>query len=86
MPSPATSAASLVTNRTASFSIASNAVQPATPACQAGEKAVGGGYTTSGFILQLTSAPSSDGASWQFILGNLGDSTATGTAYAVCVK
>lgn len=86
LPSPASSAASLVTVRTTSFSIGGGAGQQVSPACQSGEKAVSGGYSTNAAVLSASSAPSSDGASWQMILINVGDSSASGTGYAVCVK
>jgi hypothetical protein len=86
MPGPATSASGLVSVRTATFSVAANGVQQVAPACQSGEKALSGGYSSNGVVLQLQSAPSSDGATWQMVLVNIGDSTASGTGYAVCVK
>jgi hypothetical protein len=85
-PGPASSAASLVATRTASFSIAADEVKMVPAACQSGEKATGGGYSSNGAVLSVASAPSSDGASWQIGLVNIGDSSASGTAYAVCVK
>ena len=86
LPGPATSAAGLVATRTVSFSVAASGVQQVSVACQSGEKAVSGGYSSNGAVLQLQTAPSSDGASWQMILANLVDSAASGTGYAVCVK
>ena len=85
-PGPASSAAGLVATRTVSFSIAVNGVQQVTPACQSGEKAISGGYTSAGAVLEFQTAPSTDGASWQMGLVNIGDSSASGTGYAVCVK
>jgi hypothetical protein len=86
VPGPASTAASLVASRTASFSIAANEAKAVTTACQSGEKALSGGYSTNGAVLSFASAPTSDGASWQVGLVNIGDSGASGTAYAVCVK
>ena len=87
IPGPAASASGLVSVRTVSFSIGASSVQQVSPACQSGEKAVSGGYSSSGAVLSATTAPSSDGSSWQMVLINL-DSTAgtSGTGYAVCLK
>jgi hypothetical protein len=86
LPGPASTAASLVASRTSSFSLAANDASQFTAACQSGEKAVGGGYTTNGAVISATSAPTSDGAGWQVVLVNIGSSAATGSTYAVCVK
>jgi hypothetical protein len=86
VPGPASSASGLVATRTVSFTIGANGLQQVSAACQSGEKAISGGYSTSGAVLQATSAPSSDGASWQMALVNVADSSASGTGYAVCLK
>jgi len=86
VPGPATSAADLVSVRTASTSVAPNGVGQITAACQSGEKAISGGFSSNGVVLQLESAPSSDGASWHLVVVNIGDSAASSTGYAVCVK
>ncbi len=85
-PGPASTAASLVASRTSSFSIAADEVKLVTAACQSGEKATGGGFSTNGAVISVDSAPTSDGASWQVGLANIGNSSASGTAYAVCIK
>jgi hypothetical protein len=86
IPGPASSGSALVSTVTASFSIAASGAAQAAPACPAGAKAIGGGFTSSGVLVLITSAPSADGSSWQMIFGNFLDSAATGTAYAVCMK
>jgi hypothetical protein len=86
LPGPASSAAGLVATRTASFSVGANSARSVTASCESGEKAVGGGYTTDGALLSGPTAPTGDGASWQVLVVNIGDSGASGTAYAVCVK
>jgi hypothetical protein len=86
LPGPASAAAGLVTTRTTSFSIGANNARSFTASCQSGEKAVSGGYTTDGALLSGPTAPTSDGVSWQVFVVNIGDSSASGTAYAVCVK
>lgn len=86
IPGPAASGAGLISTVTASFSVPASGAAPAAPACPSGAKAIGGGYTSSGVLVLITSAPSSDGSAWQMIFGNFLDSAATGTAYAVCMK
>jgi hypothetical protein len=86
VPSPASSAASLVTTKTSSFSITSQNGSVVTVACDSGQKAIGGGYTSSQAVLQGDHSPSSDGGSWQSLLINVDNTTASGTAYAVCLK
>jgi hypothetical protein len=85
-PGPASTAAGLVATRTASISVAAQDADQFTASCQSGEKAVGGGYTSNGATVLAQSAPTSDGASWQVVVLNIGNSSASGTAYAVCVK
>jgi hypothetical protein len=86
VPGPATAAAGLVTPRTSSFSVPPSDGRLVITTCQAGEKAISGGFTTNGALLPGPTAPSSDGASWQLVVVNIGDSTAAGTAYALCLK
>jgi len=86
LPGPATGAADLVAARTASFSIPPTDGRRVTATCQSGEKAISGGFSTNGVLIQVESAPSTDGASWQIGLLNIGDSSASGTAYALCLK
>jgi hypothetical protein len=84
-PGPASTAAGLVATRTASTSVAAQDAGQFTASCQSGEKAVGG-YTSAGATILAQSGPTSDGASWQVVVLNIGNSAASGTAYAVCVK
>jgi hypothetical protein len=86
IPSPASTAASLVSTANGSFSINSNDVKLVTTACPTGQKAIGGGYTSSQAVLQGPTSPSTDGSSWQSVLINIDSSTASGTSYAVCLK
>ncbi len=86
IPSPASSAASLVSTKTTSFSINAQDATVVTVTCDSGQKAISGGYTTSQAVLQGSTAPSGDGSSWQSVLINIGNTTASGTAYAVCLK
>jgi hypothetical protein len=86
LPSPASSAASLVTAKTASFSINGQAAKTVAVACDSGQKAISGGFSSPQLVLLSDTAPSGDGSSWQVFLVNLDSSTASGTAYALCLK
>src|SRR5262249_10006569 len=82
IPGPASSAAGLVAVRSASFSVGASGVAQVAVQCQSGEKALSGGYSSSGLVLQLSSAPSSDGGAWALGVGNPGGSAAARTGYA----
>ena len=56
-----------------------------TVTCDGGQKAISGGYTSSQAVLQGPTSPS-NGSSWQSLLVNIDNTTASGTAYAVCLK
>jgi hypothetical protein len=81
---PPTSVGSLVTIKSASWSLGAGAVNDFTVACDAGKKATGGGFD--GAALAFQSRPGSDGASWKVTLGNLDNSSGTsGALYVVCL-
>jgi hypothetical protein len=86
VPSPASAASSLVTAKTGSFSINPNAGRTVAVACDSGQKAISGGFTSPQAVLLGDTLPSSDGSSWQVFLINIDSSAASGTAYAICLK
>jgi hypothetical protein len=86
LPGPPSTAASLVTARTASFSLGAREGRTFTASCSAGEKAISGGFTSAQLVLPSDTAPTGDGASWQLFLLNINDSGASGTVYALCLK
>jgi hypothetical protein len=88
MPGPASSAAGVVAIKSAAWSLAAGDGKDFSVTCDAGQKAVAGGYDNpAGTVLPLDTRPSSDGASWRIFLGNLSNAEgASGTLYAVCVK
>lgn len=89
LPGPATSAASLVSLRTAAFSLNPMEDKTVIVPCAAGEKAAGGGFTYDGTALVQTAdnGPTADGAGWQLYLINFSSSQgASGTAQVVCVR
>jgi hypothetical protein len=86
-PGPAATVAANVGTKTAALNIAANTGQDVTVACDAGQKAVGGGFSTTGAVLAVNTAPTNDGAGWRMYLLNVDDaSAASGTAYAICLR
>ena len=85
-PGPASTAAGLVSMKTAPFSLGPNAEGDFSATCDAGQKAVGGGYDNpSGVALPFDSRPTADGLSWRVYLAAL-PSGASGNIYVVCIK
>ena len=88
-PGPASSAAGLVSVKTAAFSLSPDQQSTFTAACGAGEKALSGGFSYDGsaLVLPVDSMPTGDGSGWQLYLLNFSDTAAaSGTVYAVCLR
>jgi hypothetical protein len=87
-PGPASTAAGLVSTKTAAFSVAADGEQVVTATCDAGSKAVGGGFAnpTSALVLSAGSFATTDGTGWTEDLVNLGSTTGAGVVIAVCMK
>ncbi len=88
-PGPASSAAGLVVNKSAAYSLNPQGEQLVTASCDAGTKAVGGGFSdsTSALVLSAGSSPTADGSGWTEDLINLSSSTAGGgTIIVACIK
>ena len=86
---PASTAASLVTSKSAAYNLAAQAEQVVTAACDAGGKAVGGGFhqPSSALVLSAGSFATPDGSGWSEDLINLSTATAgSGTVVVQCVK
>jgi len=82
---PAT-AAGLVSVKSAPFSLGPNAVGDFTVSCDAGQKAIAGGYDNPvGAALAFDTRPSPDGGSWKIFL-SASSSGASGTIFAVCLR
>jgi hypothetical protein len=86
LPSPPTTLGAHVAVKTSGVNIAAEQGQDTTVACDAGQKAVGGGYSSEGPVIAMDSAPTGDGAGWHVYLLNLSSSGASGSAYVVCVR
>jgi hypothetical protein len=86
VPGPASTAAGLVTIKTASGQVPAGGGQGFTISCDAGQKVMGGGFTSSEIVLGLDSYPSND-TTWSLFLGNLNDGAAANVSvYATCLK
>jgi hypothetical protein len=85
-PGPASTAAGLIAVKTAAYSLGANGEGDFTVSCDAGQKAVGGGYDNpSGLALALDTRPGPDGASWKVYLVG-GSSGGSGSVFVTCVK
>jgi len=87
-PGPASSIAGLVSTKSAPWSLNPSQVSTFTVACDAGQKATGGGVDNPvGIALGFESKPGVDGASWSVEEANLSSSApASGNVYVVCVR
>lgn len=87
LPGPATSAAGLVTMKTVGFSLGPSEGKDVLVPCDAGQKAIGGGFDSNGPVYNLDLRPMGDGVAWAMFLANAHDSQGfSGTAYAVCLR
>ena len=73
LPGPASTAAGLVSTKTAAFSLGRDSRAAFTATCGSGEKAVSGGfgYDSGALVLALDSLPTGDGSGWQIYLANM---------------
>ena len=91
---PLASIASFSTIKSAPFSLTPSTppnlnVQNVTATCDAGQKAVAGGFNnpTNALVLELGSSPTADGSGWVERLGNFSSTTTgNGTVVATCIK
>jgi hypothetical protein len=85
-PRPASTAMGLVTVKSAPASLAADAEGEFTVSCDAGQKVVGGGFTSNGAVFSFDSYPVSDTA-WRLYLANGSSSAgASITVYATCLR
>jgi hypothetical protein len=85
-PGPASNVASLVSIKSMPWSLNPSQQGAFTAACNAGQKATGGGFDNpAGSALTLESKPGTDGASWSVYELNISSSApASGSVYVVC--
>jgi hypothetical protein len=87
-PGPASTAAGLVSVKTAPFALSANGQGSFTATCDAGQKAIGGGYANPvGTAFSVDTGPTSDGSGWTiYLLEGTGNSVAAGLIQAICLK
>ena len=88
-PGPASSAAGLVTVKTAPWSLTPNGGNEFVVMCDSGQKAVGGGYEdASGWAHAWDTRPTGDGNGWRVYISLPRDATGqqSGTVHAVCLR
>jgi hypothetical protein len=85
LPGPASSAAGLVSQKTTSASLAASGEGEFAASCDAGQKVISGGFSTSGPVLAFDSRPTNE-TTWSIYLGNLSSASAANVSvYAVCL-
>ena len=87
-PGPASTATSLIAVKTAPFALSANGQGAFTATCDAGQKAIAGGYANPvGTALSVDNGPTSDGSGWSiYLIEGTGDSVAAGLVQAICLK
>lgn len=88
-PGPASTAASLVSTKSVPFTLGPGGNQVISATCDAGAKAVGGGFSnpTAALVLSAGGFPTADGAGWTEDLVNVSSSTTgAGTVVVMCMR
>ncbi len=89
LPSPASTAAGMVAVKTAGWTINPRSYSPATVTCDAGQKAIGGGWSDpGGWGTSYESYPTAAGDGWTtwIYIQSAAGTAQSGTAYAICLK
>jgi hypothetical protein len=87
-PGPASTAAALISVKAVPFALSADGQGSFTATCDAGQKAIGGGYANPvGTALSVETGPTSDGTGWSiYLLEATGSSSAIGVVQAICLK
>ena len=86
IPGPATTAASLVSVKTTTTSMAAGAEGEFTIACDANQRVAGGGFASDGGVFNLDSHPS-NASTWRLYLVNGSETEgAAVTLFATCIR
>jgi hypothetical protein len=87
-PGPASTASSLISVKSAPFALSADGQGAFTATCDAGQKAIGGGYANPvGTAFSVDTGPTSDGAGWSiYLLEATGSSSAIGIVQAICLR
>jgi len=84
---PPSTAAGLVTRKTSTASIGAGGAQAFTIACDAGQKVLGGGFSSDGPLVVAVASGPTDDATWTIGLLNFDDAAGHNvTLYATCIK
>lgn len=84
---PASTANGLVTVKTTPFAIPAGQQGEFTATCDAGQKAIGGGYDNpAGTAFSFDTRPTSNGSAWSVYLVAGDSSAAIGNVFAVCLR
>jgi hypothetical protein len=83
---PGTPGTAAVTVHSTAFSLGGNGQQLVTASCGAGQKAVGGGFSSDGSVANLDTDATAADDGWSIYLENLDDTNgATGTVHVYCL-
>src|SRR4029079_8379045 len=84
----ASTAAGLISVKTAPFALSADGQGSFTANCDAGQKAVGGGYSNPvGTAFSVDTGPTSVGSGWSiYLIEGTGNSVAAGIIQAICLK
>ena len=87
-PGPASTIKDAVVYKTATRTLEPGVIVDTTTACDAGQKAIGGGFQgpDDNLITTFDTRPSSDGAAWRIRLASYTPDNVTVTLVTVCVK
>ena len=87
-PGPASAAASLVVYKTATQTLEPGVIVDTTTACDAGQKAIGGGFQgpANNQIVSYDSRPNPEGTAWRLRLASYDFENTSVTLFAVCLK
>lgn len=87
-PGPASTAAGLIAVKPAPFALSAGGQGAFTATCDAGQKAIGGGYANPvGTAVSVDTGPTSDGSGWSiYLIEATGSASAVGIVQAICLK
>jgi len=88
VPGTASTAASLTAFKAAPFALSANGQGSFTATCDAGQKAIAGGYANPvGTAVSLDTGPTSDGSGWSiYLVEASGSGAAVGVVQAICLR
>jgi hypothetical protein len=88
-PGPASTAAGLVVIKTSAWTLQPRQEGNFTTTCDAGQKAIGGGWSDPGdYSSSYQSLPTGDGSGWTMLIytSSFAPGAQSGTMYAICLK